>query len=480
MSFPLFKSLREFYYEYELPLAHAFYNIEQRGVLVDQTKLTKFKEYLDAKLEESCQKIEKEVKLKVVPRQPKGVKTPQGTLNLSSVQQLRKVITGSLHIKLKKDRDSGEESTGEEALNEAFAQTGNQVLKEILSVRELNKIKGTYAEATLVDSVLYSIYHVGGTKTGRRSSTETPFTAESGHKIGSNAQNLPNKTELGKRFYECIVSRPGKIFVHCDQSQAEDWIVSSIIADNGGGSFGLDELKAGIDRHKRLASQLFNKPPEQCTKTCGTIFRYMGKKTRHAANYGMKAPTMAVTLAKEGFSITKDYCELMLRRFHELEPQVRATFQYWVEQQLRDSRTLVTPFGRSRYFFGLRPGADNSKIFKEAYAQIPQSTVGDNTGLAILHCETVRPGWVLMDGHDAVVLEVEDSISEITKAIKLLEESFDREIEFPNGLKIKIPLEFGIGYDLRNEIEINPKCLDTSETGLQHIWDTLRRHQNHR
>lgn len=473
---PLFPTLEEFYSEYEMPLARAFYHIDKRGVLIDQDRLGKFIKLLESRLVGCCNVIESEVKMKVVPKQPKGVKTPPGTLNLSSPKQLIDVITNVLKIKLKsqfnyKDKTSSI-SSGEEALNEAYAQSGNIALKSILEARELNKIKGTYAEAVLVDSVLYTSYGVANTVTGRRSARATIFTNQDGNAIGTNAQNLPKQSDLGKQFRECIISRPGHIFVSCDQAQAEDWIVSAIIADNGGGTHGLDELKAKADRHKNLAMKIFKKPESECGK--GTMLRYMGKKTRHAGNYGMQAPRMAAVLAAEGFAVNRQYCEVLLNEFHKAEPEIRNTFQYRVENELRTSRTLQTPIGRTRYFFGLRPGADNGKLFKEAYSYIPQSTVGDNTGLAVLHCENVQPGWVHMDHHDAITLEVPDSERDIRSAISLLTEAFNRKLEFPNGTVVQIPVEFELGYDLKNEVDFNPKCPADLETGLPSILHGLR------
>ena len=103
-------------------------------------------------------------------------------------------------------------------------------------------------------------------------------------------QNLPKQSKLGKEFRYCLVADLGKIFVSCDQAQAEDWVVSTIIAEMFAETQrDSDELKAGVDRHKHLAMQIFQKPESECTKDCGTMYRYLGKKTRHAGNYGMKA-----------------------------------------------------------------------------------------------------------------------------------------------------------------------------------------------
>jgi DNA polymerase I-like protein with 3'-5' exonuclease and polymerase domains len=474
----LFKSLKSFYEDYELPLAHAFHEIERRGIYVDQDRLSNFKTHLHGELTTSCQRIETNLGMPVVAKQPKGVRTPTGTLNLSSPAQLKTVITNTLGIKLKVDFKTKKESTGEEALNEAFAKTGNPVLKEILRVRELNKIEGTYAEATLLDSILYTSYSVAGTVSGRRASRSTIFTSSNGRSIGTNAQNLPKQSELGKRFRECLVARPGKIFLSCDQAQAEDWAVSAIIADVSGVTRGLDELKAGVDRHKKLAMQIFQKPESECGK--GTMFRFMGKKTRHAYNYDMKAPRMSIELAKEGFSLTVKYCEMLLERVGVYEPEIQNSFQRYVKELLQKTRTLQTPVGRHRYFFGLRSSYDNSKIFKEAFSYIPQSTVGDNTGLSILHCENVRPGLVIMDGHDAVVLEVEDNEKAIIEGIDLLRESFNRRFVFPlRGVEIQIPIDFTLGYDMKNEEDLDTKCADY-KIGLKNILHTLRQQANRR
>lgn len=324
----------------------------------------------------------------------------------------------------------------------------------------------------MVDSILYTSYGVANTVTGRRSARATIFTNEKGESIGTNAQNLPKQSDLGKQFRECIIARPGRIFVSCDQVQAEDWIVSALIADNGGGTHGLDELKARVDRHKRLAMQIFKKPESECSK--GTMLRYMGKKTRHAGNYGMQAPRMAAVLAGEGFAVNRQYCEVLLNEFHKAEPEIRGTFQAYVESELRKCRNLQTPIGRTRYFFGLRPGADNGKLFKEAFSYIPQSTVGDLTGLAILYCEQTSPGKVVMDTHDAATMEVEESVAGITEAMGLLKKAFDRKLTFPNGTEIQIPVEFEMGYDLKNQVEFNPKCPADLQTGLPIILHGLR------
>src|SRR5205807_3249871 len=263
-----------------------------------------------------------------------------------------------LKIKLKTDRKTGKESTGEESLNEAFASTGNGILKDILRTRELNKILGTNVDSQLCDNVFYSCYSVTGTVTGRRASRRN-FLG-----LGSNGQNQPKHSDLGEKFNGIFVARRGKIFIACDQASAEEWVVQGIIADVSGDTKGIrelqDSIETGISRHARLASQIFGLPLEKTNnKEC--LEYYVGKKVRHAGNYGMQADKMAAVMASEGFPTKKQFCEAVLNKFHEVEPSIRGVFHKYVEHELCTKRMLRTPLGRERVFYGLRPYGDNNK-----------------------------------------------------------------------------------------------------------------------
>jgi hypothetical protein len=202
----------------------------------------------------------------------------------------------------------------------------------------------------------------------------------------------------------------------------------------------------------------------------------MGKKVRHAGNYDVYANELSSAFSKENFQVAPSTCEWLLQRFHAANPGIRGVFHKWVQEQLIATGTLTTPFGRVRQFFGLRSYSDNKKIYKEAYAQIPQSTVADNTGMSIIYMESVAPGLVVTDGHDSITIETEDSITRILQGISKLSKGFDRIIRFPNGLEIKIPIEFEIGYDLQNMVT----CEDLTVHGLNTTYETLSKPPNPR
>ncbi len=465
--------LRSFFENYEMPLARAFFEIDKRGIQTNSDAVVELRKEVVQELGERCVEISSHLGGRAVAFSAKmalelckqlGVDEDK-VLNIGSVPQLKRLLTDELKIRLKIDRKSHKESTGEDSLNEAFAATSNPVLKNILRTRELNKILGTYINARRDRGVFYSCYSVTGTVTGRRASRKN-FLG-----YGSNGQNQPKHSDLGKKFRSVFVARPDKCFVACDQVQAEDWIVQGIIADVAGVTKGIEELRAGVDRHQRLAAQIFGLPLAKCDKD--SMERYLGKKTRHAGHYGMEADKMSTEMAKEGFSIDRKFCAAILEKFHEYEPHIRRTFHKWIENEVSKKRVLTTPLGRSREFYGLRPFGDNGKIFREAYAYIPQSTVGDNTGLAILFCEKEHPEFILQDGHDALLGEVDDNVDAVVKAVHLLCRAFDRTLRFQNGFELKIPIEFEIGYSLAPKEML--KCpASCDEAGLMSIYDSLK------
>jgi len=185
--------LRRFYDEYEMPLARAFQSIDKHGVLTDAQALAKLRAEVLEELDKKCVEVSRNLNNRpVVYSNDMGIAlakqlniSPEAVFNIASVPQLKKVLVNELKIKLAVDRQTKKESTGEESLNEAFAATGNPVLKNVLRIRELNKVLGTYIDARLGDGVLYSCYSVTGTVTGRRASRKN-FLG-----LGTNGQNQP-------------------------------------------------------------------------------------------------------------------------------------------------------------------------------------------------------------------------------------------------------------------------------------------------
>ncbi len=126
-------------------------------------------------------------------------------------------------------------------------------------------------------------------------------------------------------------------------------------------------------------------------------------------------------------------------------------------------------FGRERDFFGFCPWRDNSEVFREAYSYIPQGTVGDNTGEALLVCEKYGD-FVVLESHDALTLEINDDIDSIFFGVQVLKKAFKRTLRFKHGYELEIPIEFELGFNLKDTVA----CGDLSKTGLMNTLTTLQ------
>lgn len=367
----------------------------------------------------------------------------------------------------KKDKEgewSQEEGTSELALRQLIRENqfkypqGDAALIAVLNARELLTLKSRYLNARLFPRregmVFLSSYNAGsGTLTGRRSSKKHIYG------YGGNAQNIPKHSQTARLFRECLVARPGRIFLSVDQISAEDWPVSAL----AGNQTALRELLSGTDRHTKLAAFIFNLALDSRTPSewKESIERYLGKKTRHANNYGMQAPRMHDSLMQEGKYFSIDVCKNLLERANAADPSIKQIFHKYIETCLSNTRTLVTPFGRERQFLGLRPNQKNGNLLNEAYSYIPQSVVGDNTGFAVEELQlSFEDGIdIVQEGHDSIIQEVEyDSASQditlLTLALERTIEAFVRPIHFHNGITINIPVEAELSWDFSHSIKI--------------------------
>lgn len=497
-----------------------YHSLETRGILVDSTKLAAAAVYVNQEIENELKvagaqwkkrlfvgaensvyekakeavkagKIEKEKAQLLVTLQK------DNEFNIRSPQKFLAFLT-ELGYKIpkvtKKDAEGNwdsAESTSELALRQLIRENqfkypaGDAALIAVLNVRELLTLKSRYLNARLFDRtegpVFLSSYNAGsGTLTGRRSSKKHIYG------YGGNAQNIPSHSATAGLFRSCLVSRPGTIFLSVDQVSAEDWPVSAL----AGNHTAIDELKTGADRHSKLAAFIFNialasKTTEEWKKS---IERYLGKKTRHANNYGMQAPRMHDSLMQEGKYFSVEVCKNLLERANAADPSIKQVFHKYVETSLSNTRTLITPFGRERQFLGLRPGSKNGNLLNEAYSYIPQSIVGDNTGFAVEELQ-LSPELgidIVQEGHDSIIQEVQiygepwiplsifnngrsnslrdwsetDSagISRLSTALDRTVWAFDRPITFYNGITVNIPVEAELSWDFGRSVKI--KTLD--------------------
>lgn len=460
---------------YEHALARAYFDIDNRGLLINQEKLAKLRLFCNDSVRNLCESISKSTGEKIYVGAENKPATKEKSYNINyspNLQSLLKNLGFNLpKIRVKNDQHEYEmrDSANKLVLQKVLADPtswppgffeAKKLIADLLELHKILKVKTTYVNARLYNNTMFSCYGVASTITGRRNSKRHPYN------LGGNSQNYPKYTDIGRQYQECIISRPGRIFLRVDQKGAEDWPVQALAQNYQA----LEELRNGINRHVKLASYIFSIPESvlqlgrSAHDPTAEFQYYLGKKSRHANNYGLRAQRFSEQLAENGYSVPKDTCAEMLRKVAEIDPNVHNVFHAFIRDEAFTRKMLKTPLGRERQVFGLRANEHNWDILNELYAWIPQSTVGDNTGLAVLYIYNLLDGRdsILHDGHDSICQEPLDNESELISCLNHSNDAFKRTITFHNGISIEIPIEAEIGYDWNNFEKLKeptPDCL---------------------
>jgi DNA polymerase-1 len=382
-----------------------------------------------------------------------------GGINYNSHPQIRKLLYKKPGLEdsfehsfgLPERKGTDEDTLVALAANNTKNPVHKRAIELLLDYRRIRKTLGTYlvAEADY-DGRMRTSYRICGTETGRSSTgiLKPPVRPE---KIGLAFQTLTKHGDIGPEIRSEFDADPGYSFVETDMSQAEARIVALL----GNMDKTLDLFRRKADIHRLTASWIFGLTPEQITNE----LRFIGKTTRHAGNYGMgKNRLMHIvnTDAKKfniKISISEWKAGIILKKFHDFEPNIVGVFHAAIEKALADNnRVLVNPFGRYRQFFG-EWGHD---LFKEAYAHIPQSTVPDHLRRAGMRAErrfaaeNIDARFVI-EAHDAFIALVRDE--HIDRYIRIIHEEIEQPIDFSRCTisrgTLVIPAESKVGKNYR-------------------------------
>ncbi len=289
------------------------------------------------------------------------------------------------------------------------------------------------------DRIRYSL-KITGTYTGRMASSKS-ITGS-----GSNFQNQPKKV---RSFYP---AEPGNIFIQMDLSQAEARVVAALCKDEKW----LQEFDKE-DLHTKVASMLYGISPEKVRKA---VERQTAKRVAHASHYLLGWSLLSNILkcsAKEAKAHKKTYYE------------IRPNLDGWhgrVRKQIRETKKIVTPFGRMIQF----PGPINDKVIRDAVAAEPQSTSADYLNRAIdkMYYEGPEEFQFNLQVHDSILFQVPNELSCIQRNIEALKEITEIEIDV-HGVPLVIPCDFEIGFDWYNLTEIK----DISPKSVEKVYEEV-------
>ncbi|WP_139355564.1 DNA polymerase I [Oribacterium sp. C9] len=298
----------ELYKEIEMPLVYTLYNMQTAGILIDKAALLDFGVELRAGIEELQKRIYEQA---------------GEEFNINSPKQLGEILFGKLGLKGGKKTKSGY-STAADVL-EKLAED-NKIVDDILNYRTLSKLNSTYAEGLLgyigKDGRIHGEFNQMVTATGRISSTNP------------NLQNIPIRTELGRRFRKVFVPKEGCVFLDADYSQVELRILASMSGDPKL----IEAYRDAEDIHAVTASQVFHIPLSEVTD--------QQRRNAKAVNFGIVYGISAFGLS-EGLSISRNEAKEYIERYFMTYPDVKRYLDAQVEFA-RENGYIKTFFGRRR------------------------------------------------------------------------------------------------------------------------------------
>jgi len=391
--------------EIEMPLLPVLARMEQAGVALDPDFLQKMSVELSQRLVE----IEAQIFAKV------GY-----SFNLNSTQQLSKVLFETLALEppdRRKKTASGHFSTSADVLEELRGE--HPVIDWMLEFRELAKLKSTYVdslplEVNPVTGRVHTSFNQTGSVTGRLASSDP------------NLQNIPTRTDLGRRVRQSFIASPGMLLLSVDYSQIELRIVAHMSGDEAM----LNAFHAGEDIHAATAAAIYAVPLDQVNKEQ----RRHAKTINFGLIYGMSAFGLSrsadLTLAE-----AEDFVKAYFRQF----PGVK---QYLDQiRQLAASQGYVeTLLGRRRYFPNLRNLTNanlRNREEREAINAPIQGTAADIMKIAMVRLQQglEKAGLaarLLLQVHDELVLEC--SPAELAETAQVVQNIME------NAYSLSIPL----------------------------------------
>ena len=400
------KSLETIYSEIELPLAPLLYRMERAGLKVDPKVLFDLSSYIGQQLHTRTIKI-----YELAGRE----------FNIGSPKQVGEVL-GDLNIDMGRKTSTGRVSTNKAVLEELAQQY--ELPRLIIEYRELDKLKSVYTDALpqqiAVDGRIHCQLNQTVAATGRLSSSDP------------NLQNIPIRTEMGRRIRRAFVAEKGNKIVSADYSQLELRLLAHITQD----PVMLEAFQKGEDIHDRTARLVFGARTDEELREA----RRFAKIVNFAIAYAIEPWGLSQRVGisrQEAKKVIEDYYNTYkgVRRYMEEVP-LRA----------REHGYVRSIYGRIRPLAGINDRNANIRkaAEREAINMPIQGTASDIVKIAMLHVdeEFKRAGLaarMLMQVHDELLVEVPDEeVDQVTEIVK-------REMESAVSLDVPLVADVGVG-----------------------------------
>ncbi len=401
--------LASVYRDIDLPLVPVLSRMEQRGTLINASTLRKHSQELAermAELEQEAHEVAGE------------------TFNLGSPKQLQAIFYEKMGLPVIKKTPKGAPSTAEPVLQELAHE--HELPRLILEHRSLSKLKSTYTD-TLPELIshrtgrVHTSYHQAVTATGRLSSSEP------------NLQNIPIRSEQGRRIRQAFVAPEGYKLLAADYSQIELRIMEHLSGDKGL----LTAFEKGEDIHKATAAEVFGVALDEVSGD--------QRRSAKAINFGLIYGMSAFGLARQ-LDVERKVAQAYIDKYFERYPGV-LSYMDNIRKQAHDDGFVETLYGRRLYLPEIN--ARNKQLQQAAERTAinapMQGTAADIIKRAMIEVES----WLLRDHaddarmtmqvHDELILEVRES------ALDAVRDGLVQRMSAAASLDVPLLVEAGVG-----------------------------------
>ncbi|MBS8242046.1 DNA polymerase I [Marinobacter lipolyticus] len=401
--------LQSVYEDIDLPLVPVLSRMEQRGAMISASTLKQHSQELAERMAELEQAAHDEA---------------GETFNLGSTKQLQAIFYDKMGLPVIKKTPKGAPSTAEPVLQELAHE--HALPRLILEHRSLSKLKSTYTD-TLPELIhhrtgrIHTSYHQAVTATGRLSSSEP------------NLQNIPIRSEQGRRIRQAFEAPEGYKLVAADYSQIELRIMAHLSGDKGL----LKAFDKGEDIHKATAAEVFGVALDQVTGD--------QRRSAKAINFGLIYGMSAFGLARQ-LDVGRNQAQEYIDRYFERYPGV-LSYMDNIRKQAHDDGYVETLFGRRLYLpeINARNKQMQQAAERTAINAPMQGTAADIIKRAMIdverwllenHADDAR---MIMQVHDELILEVRES------AVDTIRKGLEERMSGAASLDVPLLVEAGVG-----------------------------------
>ena len=401
--------LRDVYEEIEIPVLSVLSRVEQAGALVDAGLLAEQGRELAQRVETLAEE---------------AYRSAGHPFNLGSPKQLQEVLYDEMGLTPRRKTQTGQRSTAEAVLQE-LANEGNELPRIILDHRQLAKLKSTYTD-TLPQQI--------NQRTGRIHTTYGQAVAATGRLASQdpNLQNIPIRTEEGRRIRQAFVAPPGRKLVAADYSQIELRIMAHLSRDEGL----VRAISGGLDVHRATAAEVFGVGVDEVSGD--------QRRSAKAINFGLIYGMSAFGLARQLRVSRKEaqgYVDMYFARY----PDVRA-YMDRTRAQAAEEGFVETVYGRRLYLpeINARQPARRQAAERTAINAPMQGTAADIIKRAMIDVDA----WLtsadcdasmIMQVHDELVFEVAEG------AVETLIENVTERMTRAADLSVDLVVDIGVG-----------------------------------